>query len=291
MKTIYASIILMTILASPTASAGIVDELNLYYKDALPGEAFVATPYGADSRFKPKTIWLYIDSFQASPNRPIRQNAWIAASSGESIYDAVSAPVHQSAITLPVRRMSENVKYGITASLAGTLDPVDVDAGVNLAQSKGVDLEVNLGVTEVEYVYYIDMLMAQDQNTNAVAALTRTLKLRFDRDPPVRRVVTAALRAKGGSISVRNTRNLDFSTEVALKAFLSKLGFTFNQERNTFDKLTFDDWRYIAYQSVYTNKEGKVSSAGETDPIQITATSIVPYGENAFGRADLQKTP
>lgn len=291
MKIIYASIILMTVLASPTASAGNVDELNLYYKDALPGEAFEATPYGADSRFKPKTIWLYIDNFQASPNKPKRQKAWIAASSGESIYDDVSAPIHQTAVTLPVRLMGENVKYGITASLAGTLDAVDVEAGVSLAQSKGVDLEMNLGVTEIEYIYYIDMLMAQDQNTNALAALNRTLKLRFNRDAPVRRVVTAALRAKGGSISVRNTGNIDFSTDVALKSFLSKLGFTFNQERNTFDKLTFDDWRYIAYQSLYTDKEGKVSSAGETDPIQITAASTVPYGENAFGRADLQVSP
>lgn len=283
----YAAMWIAMVSVSP-AYGQTVEELTKYYKSALPGEAFVPTPYGADARFKPKTIWLYLDNFQASPQKPKRQNAWVAASSGEAIFDSVYAPIHIEPVSLPVSSMDSLTKFGVTASLAGTLSAVDVQAGMNLAKSHGVDLDIDLGTTQVEYVYYLDMLTAQDVNTGAVAALNNVLKTRFGRDVPLRRVITAALRTRGASVSVKNTSSTDFSASADLTSFLSKLGFTFSKERNAFDKITFDDWRYIAYQSRYTDKDGKVSTALDAPPVEITSENSAPPDENAFGSATVK---
>jgi len=283
MRSVIASMVAAISLAAFPAYCGNLEELNLYFKNSLPGEAFVATPYGADARFKPKTIWLYLDNFQASPQKPKRQHAWVAASSGEAIYDRILAPLHVSEVSMPMSSADQKTKYGVTAALAGTLSAVDIDAGVGAALSKGVELDVDLGLTEIEYVYYFDMLSAQIMNTTQLTSFNNVLKASYGRDIPVRRVITGALRSKGGSIVVKNTKNVDFSADAELTSFLSKLGFTYVRERNSFDKLVFNEWRYIAYQSRYTDKDGKITGAADAAPVEMTATNLAPFDENSFG--------
>lgn len=276
---------------APKGFAATNDDLNVYYRSIFPGEAFIATPYGADSRFRPKTVWLYLDNFHGATDKQRKQGAWIAASSGEAIYDPVFAPIHTDAISLPVSAMDYKIKFGLTASLAGTVDAVDINAGIEMAKANGVEINIDPGTTEIEYVYYLDMLIAQDQNTNALGAFNATMERRFKRKIPKRRVITAALRTKNSTITVTNAKNLNLDANAELRAFLSKIGFTFNKEKNTFDKLSFSDWRYIAYQSLYTDAEGQVSSDGQTPYVEITAENLAPFQENAFGRTYLQAGP
>lgn len=283
-KNALLAALLATAFLPSTGDCGAWDELSSYFKRSMPGEAFVPTPYGADSRFRPKSIWIYVDEFQAVPGKPKRQPAWIVASSGESIYDNIYAPIQTQPITLPTSGLSALTKYSLAASLSGTLNAAEFDAGVQLAQSKGIDLDINFGETEVQYVYYMDLLTAQDINNAQRARFKDALKRRFGRDIPISRVVTASLRARNATVQVKNTSNIDVTADASLAQFLSKLGFSFDRNRAVVDRVNFNDWRYIAYQSRYTDDDVRVSDAAQAEPVQIVATNTAPFQTNAFGQ-------
>jgi len=243
----------------------------------MPGEAFIPTPYGADSRFRPKTIWVYLDEYQApNTSRPKRTNAWVIASSGDLVYSG--AKIFSSPIDLPIRKATKNSKFALTAALTGKVEGVDYDAAIKLANDENVELQIDLGETEIEYVNYFDMLMAQNQNSSKLDQLNSLLKQRHGKDIPTRRVITAALKVNGAKIKAKSKNGNTISAK--LSVILGSLGFEYNKESNEFDALEVNGLRYIGYAARYTNEFGLISTGADPD-FDDDQKSNIPVDENS----------
>lgn len=258
-------------------ASGYYDSLKSYLADNMPGEAMLPTPYGADSRFRPKTIWVYLDEYQANPSKPKRQSAWVIAASGDSFYGDVN--VVSNPINLPTRNITKNKKFALTAAIAGTVSKEDFEAALELANSENVELSIDLGEVSIEYVNYFDMLLAQTDTSyqRKMDTLNSLLKQRYGGDTPRRRIITAALKVKGAKITANISESKSFSAK--LIALFSSIGFNYDNKTKSFDTMGFSDWRYIAYAARYTNSYGLISTGTEPQ-IEDSEESNIPLDEN-----------
>ncbi len=246
---------------SALASRDLYQEMSEYLLDNLRDEAFLPTPYGADSRFKPKTIWAYVDSAQQKGKFQFvrRQKAWMVASSGLAIYPDELVPLNYAPISLPTRDQDVGRMMALTAALGAKLLPKDVEAELSVARSKNLKFEITLPEAEIEYCYLEDLRAAEGFRAGALEGLRNRLK-KNDVDPP-RRTITAAIRVKGARIAVNSDRSFDFSANAGVQALLSTLGFSWNSTTKNFDALDISGWRYIAYQALLADGDGRISTA------------------------------
>ena len=257
------------------AESAYYESIREFLKENLPGEAFLPTPYGADSRYQPKSIWIYLRDYQNSSRRIRRTNAWVIASSGAAVFDGVQT--YSQPINLPVRESDKKRKLELAAALNGTVSGENFEAELDALLSSGADIDVDFGEVTIEYVNYFDLLMAQNRNQSVIEDLESLLTARYGQSSPPQRVITAALKVKDATFRVKSTDAAGFG--VGVRAFLSSLGFKFNAERNEFDVLTFTDWRYIAYQAKYSDEFGLISS-GEDPEIDDSGAANISIWEN-----------
>ena len=80
-----------------------------------------------------------------------------------------------------------------------------------------------------------------------------------------------AIRVKDTKIKFVNKEGheVDFSAEIdaakfkILKDIGAKLGLEWDVTKKRFKTIEIDDWKYIAFQSIFTDPTGKISSAQE----------------------------
>lgn len=261
--------------ATADAESAYYESIREFLKENLPGEGFLPTPYGADSRYQPKSIWIYLRDYQNSSRRIRRQNAWVIASSGSGVYDGV--PTYSQPINLPVRESDRKRKLELAATLNGTVSGEEFEAELDAFLESGADIDVDFGEVTIEYVNYFDMLMAQNRNQSVLEDLESLLTARYGESSPPQRVITASLKVKDATFRVKSSDAAGFS--VGIKAFLSSLGFKLSSERNEYDVLTFKDWRYVAYQAKYADEFGLIST-GEDPQVDDSGAANMSIWDN-----------
>lgn len=258
------SLILLLCITYPAYSDDFYTRLNGFFRNSLPEEGFLATPYGADDRFAPKTIWIQVPNASGKTWRGNKQKAWIPLSSGMAVYTETLVPLKRRPIAVKTQQLDDATKLALAAAVTGKTQAGDIGVNLSALKSKSVDVAINLNEVEVEYGYYLDFLNAQAVNQHILAAMTDLLQKTFNPMPP-RRVITGALRVKGATVIVGGAGAASVNADVALKPWLEQLGFQWNASRQAFESLsTGPEWKYIAYQSLLTDPSGKISSGDDT---------------------------
>ena len=247
---------------SAVANDSLYKTLKDFYENNMPGEGFVPIPYGADSRFRPKSVWIYLDNVSAGPIKPKGTKAWVPASSGEAFYPDRYAPVYEAKIDLPVSKMTKDQTWAFGASVVAPIDGVDLAAGINLASKEGIDLRMEIGEAVIEWVYYFDFKLAEIQTKTDRGKFRKILKDSFGKDIPKQRVVTAAVKVRDSRISIQKGDTFSAGISTKLESFLAKLGISYDSASSEFSQVEIGDFRYIAYAAKYLNDQGDISTLG-----------------------------
>lgn len=249
--------IMLVLLSSPQAEGAdkkFYKKLQEFISANFPGEGFIANPYGADARFKPKTIWIYGTHVLKQPWKTGTQKAWLVASNGESIYPESLVPIVTDQIDPETWKIDKDSKWGLAASLAGKIDLGSIDADLDLAIQNGLEVSIDLGTVEVQYAYYFDMVMAQDLNGQILVIYNKILKEQHG-EIPDRRVMTAAIRVKDAEITVNTANGSKLDLGLGLGTLLGKLGLNWDKNKKVYRSLKTTGWKYIAYQALLADKE------------------------------------
>lgn len=258
-----ALLLLLIATTSDVSADQFYSNLANFFQQTFPGEGFVPTPYGADDRFAPKTIWIYLPHVAGKPWKNNKEKAWVAFSNGRAIYPDAIVEVKRRPINTQTWKLEGKTKWALAAALNGQVTGTAVDADIDFVHSKNLTLDIDLGETEVEYGYYFDFLHAQVVNQQTLQAMSTLLSQRFgEGNIPDRRVVIAALRVRNANITAKPESSTSIGAEVV--AALQRLGFSWNSEKKVAQSLKTDQWRYIAYQALISDKAGRISSASET---------------------------
>ena len=265
-------IFIVIILLSQNAYAGssYYKELKEYFKENFKGESFVPTPYGADKRFAPKSIWIYLDKFAIDKVGQRKVTGWAVLSSGKVIYTDDVVPVQRAEIQLPITKADIEKKVALSLALSGNIKIVNAKIDSKFLKENNVYIDINIGNSQIEFCYYLDMLLSQDLNEHILSQVNNRLN-KIYKKPPKRKVVLSAIRVKDTKIKFVNKdgHEVDFSAEIGaakfkiLKDIGAKLGFEWDNTKKRFTTIELDDWKYIAFQSIFTDPTGKISSKPE----------------------------
>ena len=242
-----------------------------FLQENMKGEGFIPTPYGADTRFAPKSIWIYHNKIAKDKDRAQEIKAWVLLSSGRAIYTDDFSPVKKSKVKLPTDKTTLSNKLALTLSLTGNLPVASAELSTDFLKEKGIDIDINLGSSEIEYCEYFDMLLAQNANAHIVDQMNSILRMKFGKKIPPRRVIVSALRVKNASFNFKTKDNKIVNFDAGIDAdkvkivtnFAARLGLKWDKEKKVFRSLELDDWKYIAFQAIFTDETGKISSAKE----------------------------
>lgn len=234
--------------------------LAAFFEKTFPGEGFVPTPYGADDRFAPRTIWIYVNNVNSKPWRKTQGKAWIAFSNGGSVYSESLVPLKHRPINTQTWSLDTKTKWSLAAALSGAAQGTTVNADLDALLSKNLGVEIDLGSVEVEYGFYFDFLQAQQINKTALSLMTTALVQRYGADNlPDRRVIVGAIKVNGAKITVAPESSASLTADVS--AALQKLGFQFSADRKAVKTLEVAGPQYIAYQALIADKTGQISTA------------------------------
>lgn len=234
--------------------------LASFFTKTFPGEGFVPTPYGADDRFAPRTIWIYVNSSNTKPWRASQGKAWVAFSNGGSVYSENLVPLKRRPINTQLWSLDSKTKWSLAAALTGAAQGTTVKADLDAVLAKNVAVQIDLGTVEVEYGYYFDFLQAQQINKTALSLMTSALVQRYGAENlPERRVIIGAIKVTGAKISVSPESTASVTADVT--AALEKLGFQFSADRKAVKTLEIPGPAYIAYQALIADKTGQISTA------------------------------
>lgn len=264
-------------LAPVFGASDLQKSLQEYINKNFPDNRFVVTPFGADRRYSVKSTWIYLKDLQKQGNDTTRVSGWVVFSNGNAVYPENLVKVYRDPVTLSVLTQTNDKKLALAASLLGTIKELDSSAELKAALESAMEFSIEIPQAEVEYAYYGDFLLAQKMNGENLDQLASLLKARYNNEIPWVKVITTSLRVKGAKITATVKSGVDVSIMGKVKEYLTNLGFSFSSDKSVLEKLTFDDWRYLAYESI-TAKEGtvKVSSTGEAPPEEAT----LPEGMN-----------
>jgi len=260
-RLLTAVTIVIILSLAPTATAeDFYKNLASFFEKSFPGEGFVPTPYGADDRFAPRTIWIYVNNVNAKPWRNSQGKAWIAFSNGGSVYSDSLVPLKHRPINTQTWSLDAKTKWALTAALSGAAQGTTVNTDLDAVLAKNLSVDIDLGAVEVEYAYYFDFLQAQQINKTALSIMTAALVQRYGADKiPDRRVIVGAIKVTGAKITVTPESNTSITAGVT--AALQKLGFQFSADRKAVKTLEIAGSQYIAYQSLIADKTGQISTA------------------------------
>lgn len=253
---------LVPLLASPCRGADdVYDAMKRFLDQNFKGEGFLPTPYGADDRFAPKSVWVYLENAQAKGWKSATTKAWLVFSSGESLYPASTVPLRTRRVNTQRLSVDAQSKLALVVSLTGEADSNLTSAALKALAEKSVQAEIVWGDVEVEYCYYFDMLQAQSVNDAALKVMTKLLQDRFGGKAPERRVITAALRVRNAVVSLSSKSGVDLSADVSLSSVLTGLGFAVQGAKKSTAILELGpSWQYLGYQALVSDEAGKVSS-------------------------------
>ena len=236
------------------------------YISANLGKGWVASPYGADVRFRPKTMFIYLDDLQKRFQGKGVEKGWVPFSSGLGIYPDEYVSVQTDKVTLSLANADSTTKWGFLASVQKVLATVGLDASLKADLTNHWDLKVEIEEAETQWVWQDEMRLAQETTRTSAERLTGVLRERYGKVPPVQ-VIVGALRVKGLSAVAENKLAASAEVNADVAKFFAKLGLSWNRERNRYESLKIPDWQYIAFQA-QRSKEGEItiSSGDLTQP-------------------------
>lgn len=262
-------------------------EVQAFLSENFPLQKFEATPFGADSRYEPKTMWAYLGNL-ARPGKPRSiTKGWVAFSDGKGVYPENLAKLRCEPISVSSLKTTAQSKIALGAAISGTISAVPIDANTKADWGSSMVVDVDFGEVEIAYVYYFDMLVAQESRADVLQRMHSLLSKREGAPPPIK-VVCSALRIRNAQISVRSTKTKDSSFSAKYGVVLGSLGFSWNGEKEAFQNIKYTDWRYIAFESL----EAKPGTIEISEAQAVLDTSTLRPEENAGSfLAELFKGP
>jgi hypothetical protein len=238
------------------------------------GKGWVASPNGADLRFRPKTMFIYLDDLQKHFEGKGVEKGWVPFSSGLSIYPDEYVPIQREKVTLFSGNTEGLSKLGFLASVQKVLAQIGLTASLKAELSNNWAIKIEIEDAEKEWLWQDDMRLAQETTMRNAERLAEVVKKRYGKVPPAL-VVIGALRVRGLAAVVESKRTVSAELSVELTQYLAKLGLSWNQEKKRYESLKINDWQYIAFQGQRT-AEG-VLTISSNDKADLTASdSFVP---------------
>lgn len=241
------------------------------------GPGWVASPHGADASFRPKTQFIYLDTLQKEFKGTKVEKGWVPFSSGLSIYPDEYVVIQREKVSLKAQTADSVTKIGVSAAMQGLLSELGLDASIKAEVENKWDFKIEVEEAEKEWVWQLDMRLAQEITQRNVERMVEILKKRYEKVPRVM-VVTGALRVRGFSAVLESKSGSTAEVNVDLTQYMAKLGFSWNRAKNRFESLKISDWKYIAFQAI-RSVEGSVmisSGAGEALPVASAGDYYVP---------------
>ena len=272
--TKIASVFVLVLISSVNCFAvDLNSSLHDFLANNFPNNHFIATPYGADSRYSVRTIWVQLSNVQKTGSSTDKVKAWVALSDGLSVYPDSSVKIRQEPINVRGFQMDRGTKWAFAAALSGKIEGVPVDAGFDFGHTNDLDVDIDLGEVEVEYSYYADLLLSQKIYQQNLDALLDLVKGKDNELPPLR-VIATALRVRNANVTVKNKSGTTAGLEAKVAQFLTNFGLHYNAQKDTFESLQVGDWKYIAFEALLADKKtGKVSTAVDiSEDVAVTSS-------------------
>lgn len=272
---VFSIVLAMVLISGPADAETVYKNLQKFLDENFTGEGFLPTPYGADDRFSPKTMWIRVGHAQNRPWKSGMQKAWIPLSDGRSIYPDDMVPLRIRDINTQSWTLGKDSKFALAAAIVGELESLDAELGLTAEMKRDMDIELSFGRVQIEYGFYWDYIQAQEVNAQLLGVMNQLLKSNFDGRIPDRRVITASLRVHDPVIVVKGTTGSSFGFSATVASILKKLGLEWDSEKEFYKSIRFDGWRYIGYQAMIADREsGKISTANETvSPVEYSTPS------------------
>ncbi len=257
LRSIVVTVALSVLAADQAVGDELYDALKNYFKQSFPGKAYTPTPFGADTRYAPKTIWVRVEALKDIEGVRTRP-AWVPHSSGAMVYTGTLVPLLEEEIDLKVSEMDTQTRLALAASLNKALGPV---TAMNLGAewSKDLEVDINLGKTMSVWGYYDDFLIAQDANPALLDAMNQRLRARYNKLPDTFTVV-AAIKVDGATVSVKKKTGAGVSIGEGVISVLSKIGFSWNRDKAESSTLKISGNKYIAFEALKGREGLRISS-------------------------------
>ena len=187
------------------------------------GKGWVASPHGADTRFRPKTMFIYLDDLQKRYEGKGEEKGWVPFSSGLSIFPEEYVPIQSEKVSLATGSAEDITKLGFFASVQKALSELGLNASVKAELVKNWNVKIEIDEAEKEWVWQDEMRIAQEITGRNAERMAEVLKARYEKVPPVI-VIIGALRVKGLAAVVESTRTDSVEFNAELTQYLAKLG-------------------------------------------------------------------
>ena len=249
---IFCIIFLVFISMSESKSADKYTKSMQQFLDAtFPGQRYVPTGFGADSRFSPKSLW--IEASNADKGwRGNNGKGWYAFSSGKAIYPDELVPIYSEEIVTGEWKADSDKGLALALALSGKINELESSADLDVAFSKALSTNIKIGEARVEYGYYYDFLMARSINDFSFKQMQKVLTDRFPKKIPKMKVITNALAVKDSTITVTIDRDKSVGIGGKITGLLDKLGFKWKNKKKTIATLETKGkgWKYIAFKAL-----------------------------------------
>jgi hypothetical protein len=269
---------LIALTSSNAADSEVYKSLQDYITKSL-GKGWVASPNGADTRFRPKTMFVYLDDLQKRFEGTTLEKGWVPFSSGLSIYPDEYVTIQHEKVTLMTASADGSTKWAFLASIQKALGQLGLDASLSASLTNNWDLKFELEEAEKEWIWQDEMLLAQKITERTAERMSDVLKERYSKVPPTQTII-GALRVRGFSAAAESKSKDSAEAKANIAKLFLQLGLSWNHDKNRYESLKIADWQYIAFQARRArNGQITISSPSESSetPLDQTYVPVATY--------------